>query len=641
MRRWTTSLAAALLLIASGQALAVRLVKTPYLQRMTTDGVTVMWESDVESPGIVEFGKPGQRNRKAEATESKRIQQVRLTGLEPETVYEYRVVVDDAKAGPYTFRTAVRRDTPFRFAAYGDNRTFPETHAKVVAGMAKHKPDFVINTGDLVTHGDKYHHWGREYFAPLAPLHRSVPVFPCLGNHEASGKLYCLFFDLPDPEWYYHFDYGNARFAVIDSYQRKPGWFAPDSEQGQWMVQALRSGEATWKFAVFHNPPYSSHPKRGCSLIHQQQICPTLEAHGVDVVFNGHNHYYERVYPMRGGKRDDESGVHYVVTGGGGAPIYPALTDWFTAAHRECHHYCIIDVDGAMLRLTAYDVDHGGVIDRFGLCKDPALLERLAKEAADASAAERAKKLAELGTVLHPKTPALLARFAEDPDVATRRAVARGLGGLAMRAGRATALALCEDKDAGVRAGAALAVGRTSSSEDAKVIAELLQDADPAVRANAAWFFIHVQGPEVVPLVRIAIADESAAVRRRAIRGLGAASGEDIVPILRKAIADEDGEVALPAIQRAHAIGKAAELIDPLLTAAKNKEPKTRLAAVKVLAEVDERDKTIPVLIDLADDENPSVQGFVVGLLERWTKQRFGYKADKWKAWWAEKQKTQ
>lgn len=634
MNRYARIAVLLVLLQASSSALAIGLIKGPYLQNVSTDGITVMWETDQPATGSVAYGPKGQLTRRAQAAKAGKIQEVRLSGLQPETAYEYRLEVGREKVGPFAFRTAVKRPTPFRFAVYGDNRSYPKTHAAIVEAMAKHKPAFVINTGDLVSDGNKYDQWGPQFFAPLAKLSRHVPIYPALGNHEGDGTLYKKFFSLPEPEWYYSYEYGNAKFVVLDSCFRKPDWFARDSKQGQWAVRELDTRDATWKFAAFHHPPYSSHPRRGCSLAHQATLCPTLEAHGVDVAFNGHNHNYECIFPMRSRKRDDAKGVHYVITGGGGASTYAARVDYFTAAYERAYNYCIVEIDGSLMTLTAYAID-GHVIDRFGLCKDLGRLTRMAEKAKSLSDSDRAKAVEQLGVVFSIKTPGLLAEFAADKDVAVRRAVAGGLGRLAMADGRPIALKLLADSDPRVRRGAALAVARTSSVDDIETVAKMLTDTDAGVRRNAAMFFIHVRGLELIEPVLSAMDDPDANVRRLVMRGIDGLRDKSIRPILAKAVADDDAEVATAGTSLTLKGRHAAYLIEPLIKAARHKDNGVRHNAVKALVASRKKDKVIPILIDALTDKEPRVQGHAVGALERWTKQDFGYDQAKWKKWWA------
>jgi len=618
------------------EASEVKVIKGPYLQMLTTDGVTVVWETNAPAAGLVEYGPPGQWTHRAEAAQPNTIQEVRLTGLQAETTYHYRVVIGQTTVGPFPFQTAVKPETPYRFVVYGDSRTNPTIHAAIAEAIAAHRPAFFINTGDLVSSGDIYEQWGPQHFEPLAKLTCSVPLYPVLGNHEGSGKLYLQFFSLPPPEWYYSFSFGNAKFVVIDTNLRQLNWLAPDSEQIRWTVKELTDKKTTWTFVSFHHPPFSSHPGRDPNPPFLRPLCSILEKHRVDVVFNGHNHNYERIYPMYGQKRDDQEGVHYVITGGGGAPLYPVEGDWFTVTCEKVNNYTVVDVNGPVCTLVAYALD-GRVLDRFSLCKDEGYLTKLADQAKSATGAARVQVVERLSTFFGPKVPTLLAAFVSDPDVAVRRAVAEGLGRLAMSDGRQTALALIGDSDARVRQGAALAAARTSGLDQADVVKRLLKDPDPGVRRNAAWFFVHTSGAGVLELALVAMDDTEPDVRRRALRAIRDVRDAAAVPLLAKGVADEDRAVALTAIAHAVRDKHVPTLLDNLIKATRHKEGDVRLEAIKALATGGgERRVVIPILIEALNDSYDRVQGYAVGTLERLTGKRFGYDQQKWRTWWSE-----
>ncbi len=637
-RRLTLSFVLLSGLLWTPPASAAKFIKGPYLQGVTTDGITVMWETDEASPARVEYGRDGQWLGRAEVTEPKVIQEVRIEGLTAETSYQYRAVAGDATAGPFTFRTAVKPESPFRYVVYGDNRNNPTIHRGIVQAIAKRKPAFLINTGDLVSNGDDYSQWGPMFFEPLADLISSVPYYPVPGNHEGRGKLYTGFFSLPAPEYYYTFHYGNTKFVAIDSSLRQANYLASGSEQNRWIVKQLESDGAAWTIVVFHHPPYSSHPDRGSSVSHVALLCPLLEKGKVDLVFNGHNHNYERIYPMKDRKRDDEAGVPYIITGGGGAPLYPVQSDWFTVTAESVNHYCVLDVQGVELTLVAYTTD-GRVLDRFMLCKDPSHLTKLADQARSEKDAARREAVERLSYFFSPRMPGILSDFAGDGDVAVRRAVAGGLGRLAMAAGRETALKLVGDADAEVRRGAALAIARTSGPDELEDIKKLLGDTDVVVRRNASWFFIHHSSPQLVELISLALHDADPEVRRRAIRGVRDVHDTSVVPILTAGAADADGLVARTAILAAVADKRVDALGDGIAKAVENKDAGVRLAALKALAASAGRRKAVPVFIRALNDPDAKVQGQAAGALEGLSGKRYGYDQKKWEKWWSEQPK--
>jgi hypothetical protein len=81
-------------------------------------------------------------------------------------------------------------------------------------------------------------------------------------------------------------------------------------EQMEWLEKELAGSTSRWKVAFFHHPPYSSGGHHGSDVVLRKALEPVFTKHGVDVVFAGHEHFYERLKPQQG--------IHYFVTGGGG-----------------------------------------------------------------------------------------------------------------------------------------------------------------------------------------------------------------------------------------------------------------------------------------------------------------------------------
>ena len=91
------------------------------------------------------------------ASVPRRLQHVRVRGLRPDTAYSYCIsvrapgAVKPAAELIGRFRTDPAKVQPVTFLAYGDSRSRPDEHAKVVAAMLKEKDArFVLHTGDLV-----------------------------------------------------------------------------------------------------------------------------------------------------------------------------------------------------------------------------------------------------------------------------------------------------------------------------------------------------------------------------------------------------------------------------------------------------------------------------------------------------------
>jgi len=352
-----------LLLWLSGAAFAqtapVKLVKGPYLQDVTVTSITVMWETREPGSSRVEYGPTPGYGHVASDPAPATIHKVTLGGLQPDTLYHYRVTGANgsqvAAREDATFRTAVRPGAPFRFAAYGDSRSSPSDHARVLTGLAARAPRFVLHTGDFVGDGDNYGLWQAEFFGPAAALLRNTPLYPCLGNHEKNAEWYYRFFATPrgggdhGQQWY-SFDYGAAHFVVIDTDAN----FSPGSAQYAWLENDLKSARAEWLFAVHHHPAYSS-GAHGSTRAVQQYLVPLYQAYKVDMDFSGHDHLYERSF---------KDGVYYIVTGGGGAPIYPGglKRNPYRQYGKAALHFCTVDINGKTATLQAHRPD-GTVFD--------------------------------------------------------------------------------------------------------------------------------------------------------------------------------------------------------------------------------------------------------------------------------------
>jgi predicted phosphodiesterase len=358
---WSGIAVLALVLAWAGtSAHAVTIVKGPYLQHVTETSIVVMWETDVATTGTVECG-PGAGAYRVAPTDDRTapIHEVRISDLTPNSLYHYRVSSGDAVGPDATFRTAPPPGVPFRFAAYGDNRSDPGAHRKVVNRMIADRPRLIIHTGDLVGDGNHYELWKKEFFDPAEPLISRVPVATCLGNHENNSHWYYDFFSNPadsGSEAWYAFRFGDARFICLDSMRD----FGPGSAQRQWLDAVLaKPTDAVWTIAFFHYPPYASGGHKGNTKV-QEQLVPLFEQHHVDLVVNGHCHNYERSV---------HNGVVYVTTGGGGAPL-AGVHDYpnpYQVHAESVYHHCIVDVTSTTLTCRGVRADSGKTFDQFTL----------------------------------------------------------------------------------------------------------------------------------------------------------------------------------------------------------------------------------------------------------------------------------
>lgn len=163
---------------------------------------------------------------------------------------------------------------------------------------------------------------------------------------------------------------------MIDS-NRKVG---PGSEQHRWLEEQLAACNSTWKFVCHHHPLYSSDENDYGDLwqtnqssrgdLRVRQLASLYEKHGVDIVWNGHIHSYERTWPVSSGKAREEGAPIYIIAGGGGGGLEtPGPVRPFFQNHvRRGHHYVMVHVNGRTLEFRAYTLDDR-LFDTFSLAK--------------------------------------------------------------------------------------------------------------------------------------------------------------------------------------------------------------------------------------------------------------------------------
>lgn len=359
-------------LVAAAPALALPAQVHLGWQGPTDTTVTVTWRSG-EPVGAVEYGKDASQGKVQAAVsvpyEGSYLHEAQLTGLEPGTAYRYRCGTAGSWSPDRGFTTGPTPSAAasFRFAAYGDSRTDDAVRGRVRAAVERSGPAFSINSGDLVASGDVQAQWD-EWFRTMEPLLAVTPFVAAVGNHDLGGGRFFRQFALPrhppapgyEDEAYSSFDYGNTHFVVLYTESGSAG-----DAQERWLEADLARAAADpairWTVVTFHRPPYSS-GSHGSDTNLRTRWGPIFEKHGVDVVFNGHDHHYERTFPMAGGERVGRGGVVYVVTGGAGAPVYAVGTSAFTAASRAVHHFVEVNVTANTLTLAARDAD-GAVFD--------------------------------------------------------------------------------------------------------------------------------------------------------------------------------------------------------------------------------------------------------------------------------------
>ena len=415
------------------------LSRPAYLQQVSPDGAIICWrtKTSLGTEGRVHIGESADsldrvflaKGVSSVGREGFTEFSVRATGLAANTVYHYRYgIVDGPLWGDSrnTFRSAPVRGTGHRFRAWlvGDSGNGGVEQLQVrdaMIGYTEGGPiDLFIHVGDLAYSRGLDREFTRRFFRPYRDVLARVCFWPTPGNHEMKSAdspsetgAYFEAFRLPTAgemggvasgtEAYYSFDYANVHFISIDSAGSD---LARASTMLEWLEADLASTDQQWVVAFWHHPPYSrgSHnsdsfgDSYGRMVMMRENIVPTLEAGGADLLLSGHSHDYERSYPISGvwgygkapnhkvpsfeqletdgkildtGSGDpdgdgpylDDGGI-FIVLGHGGAKLggyglHPVMR------YREVEHgSCLLTVDGGTLTVENLRSD-GTISDRF------------------------------------------------------------------------------------------------------------------------------------------------------------------------------------------------------------------------------------------------------------------------------------
>ena len=378
---------------------AARLRRAPTLQRMYGQKGTLLWTTDEPGSAAVELSDaystriipatttvftPQQTGLRWEYYQH----QADFEGLAPAADYAYRILMDGdetfSPAGPLHFKASA--EGPFRFLVFGDSGWGSPSQAQIAALMLGEQPDLVVVTGDLGYPFGTYAFYETNYFDYYAGLSKSVPFFPCPGNHDYYGddlQSYIAMNAVPvegvpeqDRGRYYSFDWGNTHFVSLDSMGSLIDAVEGPGLMLDWLEKDLTRTRKFWRVVFFHHPPFAAGPNQNDAkcIMARERIVPILERHNVQLVFNGHEHSYQRTEPLIGGYVvGANQGVVYVTTGGGGSDLYPVFASPRVAAAAPAHHYLRVENSGFAMTLRAITED-GIEMDQAVLAPPPALV---------------------------------------------------------------------------------------------------------------------------------------------------------------------------------------------------------------------------------------------------------------------------
>lgn len=216
----------------------------------------------------------------------------------------------DGAAGARVAQAAVRsalpgEDDSIKFAVIGDTGTGGsaqyEIGKRLVEARVRFPFEFVIMLGDNLYGSEGPSAYVNKFEKPYKPLlDAGVAFYATLGNHDEPAQRFYKPFNM-DGKRYYTFRKDDVEFFVLDSTYMTP-------DQVDWLEGALQRSNAKWKIPYMHHPMYSSGATHGSEVDLQVLVEPLFLRHGVDVVFAGHEHFYERLKPQKG--------IYYITQGG-------------------------------------------------------------------------------------------------------------------------------------------------------------------------------------------------------------------------------------------------------------------------------------------------------------------------------------
>ncbi|HEY7337874.1 MAG TPA: metallophosphoesterase [Bryobacteraceae bacterium] len=319
-----------------------RVVGGPYVVDAGPRAATVMW--------VIQTGEASLSSDNGKADKIVpilRSQRIVFSGLKPGGTYRYQSFPGEAGKG--SFKTPPTTPGDFEFVVYGDTRTRHDVHRAVIEGILKNAdPDFIVHTGDLVEDGADNSLWP-IFFNAERELLRKTAFYPTPGNHERNASEY---YDYMSAKPYYSFDWGQAHFSLIDSdianagateFERDAFW----REQTQWLENDLKNSQgASFRFVAAHHPPMTAVTRRQGQNAHMTALEPLFEKYKVTAGLFGHDHNYQH-YLLRG--------VHYFITGGGGAPLYDVDTPpaGITQKVESTENFLVVKVSGEKATVEA------------------------------------------------------------------------------------------------------------------------------------------------------------------------------------------------------------------------------------------------------------------------------------------------
>lgn len=326
-----------------GAAAAPVLTVTPYLQNPSDSAMSIGLEVPLGSAQpVLEyrlFGTSGtfQSQNMTLAPNSSTVYETRLTGLQPNTHYEYKIKVAGDPTALSRFKTwpVKGTNTAGKFIVISDpqasfsnsvtvfNRIISQVITQQCGGVATNCADQfngILIAGDLTESGGNRTHWRSQFFAPLTPLMANIPLIAVPGNHDVLGNAelsnYKEYFANPSngssiyAEQWFNLQYGTMLILGMNTNpsDQRQGIFNRQALDAQlsWLDQQINQAKTDVQiqsvFGVFHHPCLSELWRQGetigaCEIVGRLENFTSITNKLSGHIF-GHTHAYSRGHSM-------------------------------------------------------------------------------------------------------------------------------------------------------------------------------------------------------------------------------------------------------------------------------------------------------------------------------------------------------
>ena len=326
------------------------------------------------------------------------IHTVTLTELAPNTTYYYRVGGSGEWSDIFSFETVEENPETITIGALADHGTSSNAQ-ETTNNMANEKLDLVIHAGDIsyANNAGAGNGWGDntvwdEYQNQIEIVASKYPHMYAPGNHEEDDEPYGFdayetrFYNPGPNSFWYSFDYEFIHFISVSSEHD----YDPGSTQHNWLQGNLEKANnnrenVPWIVFFAHRPMYSSNGDdegHGSEIEFREAMEPLLFEYGVNLAIYGHDHHYERTYPVFQEKvysnnSGDISNPYYnpgatihIVAGNSGREVYDGLVEpqpeW--SAYREVSYgYTKFDATKTSINYKFIRNSDGSIGDEFWL----------------------------------------------------------------------------------------------------------------------------------------------------------------------------------------------------------------------------------------------------------------------------------